>query len=251
MKPAVLLALLVLSLWWLPSRADNAPVPLPVVREPPPLQPFVARYDAWHAGKPAGSASLQLLNGSAGQWRIDLGISGHRGFAGVLGLNLQQSTVFEEIDGQYRPLGQSTVRKGLLLGRKSSGVYDWAAHSARWSGDLKDKRKQPIALRDGDMSGLLINLAVIRDAQPGKRLHYRYVDGGRAREHVYQVAAETETVAVGELSYAALRVSRGAGGADETILWIASGVPTPVRILQRENGQDTIDLRLTAYQGSN
>ena len=38
------------------------------------------------------------------------------------------------------------------------------------------------------MSGLLINLAVIRDAQPGKSLHYRFVDDGRVRDHQYVVA---------------------------------------------------------------
>jgi hypothetical protein len=37
--------------------------------------------------------------------------------------------------------------------------------------------------------------------------------------------------------------------AAETIVWVADGVPTPVRILQRQDGQDAIDLRLTTYQG--
>ena len=46
-----------------------------------------------------------------------------------------------------------------------------------------------------------------------------------------------------------MRVARSNGGNDETIFWVANGVPTPVRILQRENGQDTLDLRLVEYQG--
>ena len=46
-----------------------------------------------------------------------------------------------------------------------------------------------------------------------------------------------------------LRVSRSNGGNDETIFWVADGVPTPVRILQRENGEDGVDLRLIEYQG--
>src|SRR3546814_4606771 len=79
------------------------------------------------------------------------------------------------------------------------------------------------------MSGLLINLAVIRDARPGARLQYRFVDGGRVRDHIYQVADETETVEVGGLSYSAMRVSRVNGGNDETIFWVVNGVPTPVR----------------------
>jgi hypothetical protein len=70
------------------------------------------------------------------------------------------------------------------------------------------------------------------------------------RQYEYQAASATETVQVGDLSYDALRVYRTNGGNDETILWIANGVPTPVRILQREDGEDAIDLRLTEYQGA-
>ena len=33
------------------------------------------------------------------------------------------------------------------------------------------------------------------------------------------------------------------------ILWVADGVPTPIRILQREEGQDSYDLRLVEYKG--
>jgi hypothetical protein len=46
-----------------------------------------------------------------------------------------------------------------------------------------------------------------------------------------------------------MRVSRVNGGNDETIFWVVNGVPTPVRMLQREDGRDGIDLRLTEYQG--
>lgn len=213
------------------------------------LQPFVASYVAHNAGKPAGSATMQVVRNPGARWRIDLDIDGNRGLAGIVGLNIDQSTVFEASNGQYRPLSQSTVRKALLMRRKSVGTYDWSTRTARWKGDLKEARQRPIALQDGDMSGLLINLAILRDAAPGRSLHYRFVDDGRVREHDYIVSPEAETVVVGKLSYEALRVSRSNAGNDETILWVADGVPSPVRILQRQDGEDGIDLRLTGYQG--
>ncbi|MGV8930878.1 MAG: DUF3108 domain-containing protein [Luteimonas sp.] len=234
---------------WLPaSHAQD--IPLPADAPTPVLEPFVATYQAYNKGTLAGNATMNVVHNAGTQWRVDLGIQGNRGFAGIVGLNIQQSTVFDAVDGHYRPLTQSTVRKGWFMGKKISGVYDWKTRSARWSGDVKQNHRQPIALQDGDMSGLLINLAIIRDARPGQRLEYRFVDGGRARDHIYQVAEKTETVVVGELSYDAMRVSRVNGGNDETIFWVANGVPTPVRILQRENGEDGIDLRLTEYQGT-
>ena len=213
------------------------------------LEPFMATYQAYNEGKLAGAAKIQLVQTEGTRWRVDLGIRGTRGFARLAGLNIEQSTVFDNTSGQYRPLSQATVKHAVFTGKKMSGVYDWQARSAHWQGDVKKTRAAAIPLQDGDMSTLLVNLAVIRDAQPGKALDYRVVDNGRAREYQYAVAAQTEIVNVDDLSYDAMRVARTNGGNDETIFWVANGVPTPVRILQRENGQDTLDLRLVEYQG--
>ncbi len=213
------------------------------------LEPFVATYQAYNEGKLAGAAKMQVVQTDGARWRVDLGIRGTRGFARLAGLNIEQTTVFDTHDEQYRPLSQSTVKHAVFTGNKISGVYDWQARSARWQGDVKKSRSAAIPLQDGDMSTLLVNLAVIRDAQPGKALDYHVVDNGRARDYQYAVAAQTEIVNVDDLSYDAMRVARSNGGNDETIFWVANGVPTPVRILQRENGQDTLDLRLIEYQG--
>ncbi len=248
MRP--LIALVVLLICVLPP-AGAQTVSLSTEQEPTAaLEPFVARYEARYHAKPAGDATLKVVRLQPPQWRVDLGIEGRRGMAGVLGLNVQQSTVFDAIDSLYRPLSQSTVRKGLFLGRKTVGSYDWVKASARWQGDVKKQHQQPVALLPGDMSGLLINLAIIRDARAGAVLRYRFVEGGRVRDHHYQVAAAPETVQVGELSYSTLRVARTNGGNDDTVVWVAQGVPTPVRILQRENGEDAVDLRLIEYQGT-
>ncbi|MGY1521924.1 DUF3108 domain-containing protein [Luteimonas sp. A482] len=229
--------------------AAQSPVPDPATGDHA-LQPFVASYEAWYEGKPAGTATMRLVRDDpASRWRVDLGIRGNRGLAGIVRLNLEQSTVFDVANDIYRPLSQSTVRKALLFDRRITGTYDWRSNTAQWTGDIKKERREPAAIQYGDMSGLLINLAVIRDAEPGKALHYRFVDGGRVRDHAYRVADQTEPVTVSELRYEAMRVERTNGGNDETIFWIADGVPTPVRILQRENGEDAVDLRLIEYQG--
>jgi hypothetical protein len=241
-------------LWSVGAAATQpqAPVPALAPPEPPSLQPFVASYEAWYGGRPAGTATMQVSRDEgANRWRVDLTIRGNRGFAGIMGLNIEQSTVFDEANGVYRPLSQSTLRKAaVLFNRRVTGTYDWNASTAQWTGDIKKSRREPVPIRPGDMSGLLINLAVIRDAAPGRALAYRFVDGGRVRDYAYRVADQPEAVTVAELSYEALRVERTNGGNDETIFWVASGVPTPVRILQREDGEDAIDLRLIEYQGA-
>lgn len=212
------------------------------------LEPFVASYQVFRGGKALGDATMQVVP-DADHWRIDLDIRAERGMMGLAGAAAQQSTVFDTVGGSYRPISQSTVRKVLFSKRKIVGTYDWAAHSAQWTGDVKEHRRKPIALQDGDMSGLLINLAVVRDAQPGKTLNYRFVDSGRVRPHQYVVAQELEGVTVDDMGFNAMRVSRVSGN-EETSLWVVDGVPTPVRILQREDGEDTFDLRLIEYKGA-
>ena len=240
MKPVLPIAALVLSTLGLSTFAPIASADA--------LQPFVATYQVFHEGHQLGDATMQLSQLDAPRWRIDLGMKG-RGLMRVTGLNVQQSTLFDSNGATLRPLSQSTVKRAFLSSRKSVGVYDWNTRNARWTGDVKKARTAPVALQDGDMSGLLIDLAVIRDAEPGRTLHYRFVDDGRAREHTWVVAPQTEGISVGELSYDAMRVERNEDGGDQTILWVARGVPTPIRILQREDGQDATDLRLIEYKG--
>lgn len=243
-----------------PPQATSTPVepapatppatePAAAVFEAQPLAPFKASYAAWYKGKPAGSATLQVVRDGQ-DWRLDLEIVAEHGVVSLLRLNIQQSTVFQVLDGDvYRPLSQSTVRKGMFLGKSLTGTYDWSAHSARWEGDIKKERRAPVPLQEGDMSSLLLDLAIMRDAGPGKALSYRVVDNGRARQYHYAVSSQTEIVPVGDMSYDALRVARTNAGNDEQIFWVASGVPTPVRILQRDDGEDSVDLRLIDYQG--
>ena len=212
------------------------------------LQPFVATYQVFHDGHELGEAQLQLVHVDGARWRIDLGMKG-RGLMRLTGLNVQQSTLFDANGRDFRPLAQSTVKRAFLSSRKTVGVYDWTTHAARWTGDVRKGHGGPIALQPGDMSGLLIDLAVIRDAQPGSAMNYRFVDDGRVRDHHWIVAPQTENIAVGEIDYQAMRANRIQDGGDATILWVASGVPTPIRILQREDGADSTDLRLIEYKG--
>jgi hypothetical protein len=214
------------------------------------LEPFIAHYQVYNGGKEMGDATMQVVRNDARRWRVDLGIHGTTGLMGLAGVNAEQSTVFDQVGDLYRPLTQGTVKKALFTRRQTIGIYDWRSQTARWQGDIKEERQKPIGLQSGDMSGLLINLAVIRDAQPGRTLQYRFVDNGRVRPHEYVVSSDTEGVKVGDMSFSAMRVNRVQSGNEETVIWVVDGVPTPVRILQRENGQDTYDLRLVEYKGA-
>ncbi|RMH94106.1 DUF3108 domain-containing protein [Lysobacter pythonis] len=257
---ALLLAPLALAAGQTPSSpvapaAQTAPAPALTTDagdyRPYELRPFVGAYQVFRAGKPLGNATMRLVNTGGARWRIDLNIVGTQGVAGMAGMNIQQSTVFDVQGEHYRPISQSTVRNALFATRKTVGVYDWGKHSASWSGDVKKSRRgRQIALQEGDMSGLLINLALMRDARPGKALQYRFVDDARLRTYQYTTAPATENIAIGEISYDALRVERSNGGNDQTKIWVTQVVPLPVRIYLKDGDDEALDLLLINYKGA-
>jgi hypothetical protein len=259
-KPAplpLLIAALVAGAAACPVTAQQAPVAASTVAAPPApaaqapvvraLFPFNARYTVFRGGKALGDATLQLVSLERARWRVDLRIEATHGLMSLANLHLEQSTVFDEAAGGFRPLSQSTVRKALFSRRQITGTYDWTRNLAQWTGDVKKTRRAPVPLRAGDLNGLLINLAVLRDAAPGATLHYRFVDDGRARDQEYRVALTTEPQIVDDLSYAALRVERVRGGGDAMTFWVVDSVPTPIRIVQHDDDGD-IELQLTEYQ---
>lgn len=231
--------------------AVAAPVPLETTHTPVPyqLRPFAGTYQVFRGGRPLGTAVMRLVNTGDRRWRIDLGIQSTQGIAGMAGLNIQQSTVFDEHQGHYRPLSQSTTRNALMATRRTTGRYDWNRGQAQWEGDVKKSRRgRQIALEAGDMSGLLINLALMRDARPGNSLAYRFVDDARLRTYTYRSAEARETLTIGEVSYDALRVERTNGGNDQTRLWVTEVVPLPVRIYMKDNDDEALDLLLVNYK---
>ena len=253
---AIALAALLTVPAYASAQVTPAQQPAPTVVEstttltPYVMRPFSGTYQVFRGEKPLGQATMRLVNTGGGRWRIDLNIIGTQGLAGAAGVNIQQSTVFDEAGDEYRPLSQSTVRHALFATRKTVGVYNWNTKQAAWSGDVKKSRRgRVIPLQAGDMSGLLINLAVMRDAEPGASLQYRFVDDSRMRMQSYDVAPATEPVTIGDMTYDAMRIDRTNAGEDRTTVWFTPEVPLPVRIHMKDGDDASLDLMLIQYKG--
>lgn len=208
------------------------------------LEPFTADYQARFMGM-QGDGRMTLERTGPDQWEYRMEVAG-------MGARLTQSTTFQDSGGQWRPLrsedtqaGESGLAALLVKNETVTTTYDWERNQARWSGDVDDDEKGPVRLRPGDMDGMLINLAVVRDLAAGQPLNYRLVEGGRARQQNFEVDG-TETITVGGQQREATRVKRTSGRREITA-WIVEGLPVPARILQRRNGRDHIDLRLVSF----
>lgn len=200
------------------------------------IKPFSANYQASYMGM-QGSGLMKLEPAGDNRWRYTLRIKNSLA-------DLSQSTLFEEHGGRWRPLSGSDSSKVLVKKSNKQASYDWSSGQASWTGDVKADRKGPVKLEAGDLDALLINLALVRDVADGKPLNYRMVEDGRIKQMQYTVAGK-EQIEVGGKSQQATKVVNSSGD-KQTIAWIVDGLPVPARILQRNQGEDTIDLWVKA-----
>ena len=202
------------------------------------VTPFTADYQANYMGMQA-TARMSVVAAGDNRWRYNLSISNPMA-------NLSQTTVFEEHGGQWRPLSGTDSTQVLIKKTSKVADYNWSSGVASWSGDMKAERKGPIQLQSGDMDALLINLALVRDVTAGKPLNYRMVEDGRVKQMRYTIAGK-EAIDVGGKSQQATKVV-SSDGDKQTIAWVVEGLPVPARILQREGGKDSIDLRVRSVR---
>jgi hypothetical protein len=202
------------------------------------IKPFTAEYQANYMGLQA-QAQMTLASAGDGRWTYALNIRNPLA-------QLNQTTVFDEHDGKWRPLSGRDSSVLRVKRATTDATYDWAKGEARWSGDVKGDRAGPVPLQAGDLDAMLVNLAIVRDVQAGKPLDYRMVDSGRAKPMNYEVAGK-DTVTFQGKAHAATKVTRS-DGEKQTIVWVVPGVPVPARILQRKDGKDEMDLQLTSVQ---
>lgn len=221
--PAILLTGGLLALAGLPVHAVEA---------------FSAQYQASAMGM-QGDGQMSITSQGNNRWQYSLTIKNQL-------VDLSQKTVFDEQNGWLRPLSSSDLSRLIVKKKAVNASFDWAKNQATWTGDVKPERAGPVALKVGDMDALLVNLALVRDVAAGKPLNYRMVENGSAKTMSYQVAGK-EKITIGGQSRDATKVVR-TSGKKEIIVWVVANMPVPARILQREDGQDSIDLQVKSWR---
>lgn len=199
------------------------------------VKPFVADYQATVKGAIQANATMRLSPAGGDRWSYELSVDSPIASA-------RQTTVFEDRGGAWRPLSGSDSTQMLIKKSQKNAIYDWSAGEARWNGNVKPDRMGPVKLQAGDVDAMLLNLAIVRDVAAGKPLSYRLVENGVARQQTYQNLGQ-ESITVGGKSTSATKVVRNTDS-KQVVVWIVAGLPVPARILQREDGEDALDLVL-------
>jgi hypothetical protein len=199
------------------------------------VKPFVANYEATVKGVIHADAQMKLTSAGGDRWSYELSVNNPIA-------SVRQTTVFEDRDGTWRPLSGNDSTQMLIKKSQKNASYDWTAGEARWSGDVKPDRMGPVKLQAGDVDAMMLNLVIVRDVAAGKPLSYRMVDNGLARQQTYQNLGQ-EKITVAGKPKTATKVSRSSEGKLVTV-WVVEGLPVPARILQQDDGKDSLDLVL-------
>lgn len=199
------------------------------------VKPFVADYEATLKGAIHADAQMKLASAGGDRWSYQLSVNSPIASA-------QQTTVFEDKGGTWRPLSGSDSTQMLIKKSQKNATYDWTTGEARWSGNVKPDRMGPVKLQAGDVDAMMLNLVIVRDVAAGKPLSYRMVDNGVARQQVYQNLGQ-ESITVAGKPKTATKVSRSSDSKQVTV-WVVDGLPVPARILQQDDGKDALDLVL-------
>lgn len=199
------------------------------------VKPFVAEYAATVKGAIHADAQMKLASAGGDRWSYQLSVDSPIA-------SIQQTTVFEDKGGAWRPLSGSDSTQMLIKKSQKNATYDWTAGEARWTGNVKPDRMGPVKLQAGDVDAMMLNLAIVRDVAAGKPLTYRMVDNGVVRQQVYQNLGQ-ERITVAGKPRTATKVSRNSDDKQVTV-WVVDGLPVPARILQQDDGKDSLDLVL-------
>ena len=178
------------------------------------MKPFTADYEANVMGSISADAQMTLAAAGGDRWNYVLSVKSPVA-------TLRQATVFEDRNGSWRPLSGNDFTQMVFKKSQTNASYDWAKGEARWSGDVKADRAGPVKLQDGDLDGMLLNLAIVRDVAAGKPLNYRLVDNGVVRAQTYQNLGK-DTVTVAGKPRNATKVSRSSEN-KQVIVWVVDG----------------------------
>ncbi len=202
------------------------------------LKAFNATYRASYNNM-AANASMSLAPAGGNRWTYTMNVQNALA-------QLNRTATVDASGAQLRPLSNRETTSMLVKKRAKQASFDWSGGQATWSGDVKADRRGPIKLQAGDVDGMTLNLALVRDALAGKPMRYRLIENGKAKPMAFTSAGK-ESVTVNGKAMQAIKVAGNDGDSQMTV-WVVDGIPLPVRIQQRDDDGDTIDLRLQSVK---
>jgi hypothetical protein len=221
---------------------------LPIAVTAAPVAPFSATYEVRRNGEVLGEARLELArDGNA--WRFTTATRGTQGLARLAGVSIDEASRFRYRNGRPETLDYRFRQRTSFNTRERSADVDAAGGTIQ----LKNRDQQVSApYVAGVVDRQLVTIALMQAVAAGRR-------GAQAFSVAGRDAVEAQSWTIGALEAVpgdaartkGWRVERQRESADgrSTQLWLAAdGGHLPLRMLQREDDGESIEMRLLSRQ---
>lgn len=205
-----------------------------------PVAPFAATYEVRRNGSVLGEATLRLAREGA-DWRFTTETRGTQGMARLAGVRIDETSRFRYVDGRPETMEYRYTQKTSFNQRERGATVD--ALAGRIQLRNRDER-QDVTYVAGVVDRQLITVALMQAVAEGRRGEQVMQVAGRHEVEAQTWDIEAADGAGGEPGW---RVERRRESADgrSTLLWLdADQGHLPLRIEQREDDGETIEMRL-------
>ena len=215
---------------------------LPVAADP--VAPFSAIYEVRRNGDLLGEATLRLVR-DGDHWRFSSETRGTQGMARIAGVRIDETSRFRYVDGRPETLEYRYAQRTSVNARERSAVVDAAAGRIT----LRNRKEQhEVPYVRGVLDRQLLTVALMQAIAEGRRgVQSMPVAGRHAVEAQRWSIGGAEAVPMGSTSEQGWRIERLREDASgrATVLWLDRDQGhLPLRIEQREDDGETIEMRL-------
>jgi hypothetical protein len=208
-----------------------------------PIGAFHAEYTTSRNGEVLGHTALDLVDNRDGTWTLTSDTRGTEGLAGLLGIELRETSMFRWHEGAPQAISYE-YHQGGIKRRERHVRFDAGAGLVHVA---DDKGEREYAWQAGTIERNLVTLALGSALAGGKRTMTLPVAGKRGISLQHYAVRGTESIAVPAGTWDCVRVERTDPGKDTTS-WLAESTGwLPVRIEQTDGGA-TMTLELASLR---
>lgn len=212
------------------------------------LKPYTATYQVYRNGSALGNATVKLSATGNGRWELSSDTIG-TGIAAIAGVEIFERSALRWNEGRPETMDYSFNQKAGFKNKQRSLRVNPQSKII----DSRDREKSyTLKYQVGVLDRHAVTVAVMQDLALGKSgdLLYPVADRDQLQTHLYRVVGnEKMQTALGPLNSTKVQRIRQSPSGRVTTLWLGTEKQfVPLRIEQKENDGDTIEMRITSLR---
>jgi len=212
------------------------------------LKPYTATYQVFRNGSALGNATVKLSAAGNNRWELSSDTTG-TGIAAIAGVEVFERSLLRWNEGRPETIDYSFNQKAGFKNKQRSIRVNPQSKTI----DSRDREKNySLKYQVGVLDRHAVTVAVMQDLALGKSgdLLYPVADRDELQTHLYRVLDnEKIQTALGSLNSTKVQRIRKTPNGRVTTLWLGADKHfVPLRIEQKENDGDVIEMRITGLR---